>query len=42
MELNIAFFAKVVEETGIIEKFLEASKVSKKIMESVFWNSNMK
>ena len=42
MELNIAFFAKVVGETRTAEKFLEASKVRKKAMESVFWNSNMK
>ncbi|KAE9614049.1 putative alpha,alpha-trehalase [Lupinus albus] len=42
MELNIAFFAKVIGDDSTAEKFLEISDVRKKAMNSVFWNENMK
>ncbi|XP_047178246.1 trehalase-like [Vigna umbellata] len=42
MELNIAFFAKVVGDNGTAERFLENADLRKKAMDSVFWNANMK
>ncbi|XVF51258.1 hypothetical protein PTKIN_Ptkin04bG0170200 [Pterospermum kingtungense] len=41
MELDIAFFAKVVGENAIAEDFLRASQTRKKAFNSVFWNENM-
>ncbi|CAL0312564.1 unnamed protein product [Lupinus luteus] len=42
MELNIAFFAKVIGDDNTAEEFLEISDVRKKAMNCVFWNENMK
>ncbi|XP_052876846.1 trehalase-like isoform X2 [Gossypium arboreum] len=41
MELDIAFFAKIVGEDAIAEDFLTASHTRKKAFNSVFWNENM-
>jgi len=41
MELNIAFFAKVVGDNSTAERFLENADLRKKAMDSVFWNANM-
>ncbi|TYG43488.1 hypothetical protein ES288_D11G020800v1 [Gossypium darwinii] len=41
MELDIAFFAKIVGDDAIAEDFLTASHTRKKAFNSVFWNENM-
>ncbi|KAK6251492.1 hypothetical protein SCA6_005497 [Theobroma cacao] len=41
MELDIAFFAKVVGENTVAEDFLRASQTRQKAFNSVFWNEKM-
>ncbi|XP_058104847.1 probable trehalase isoform X2 [Magnolia sinica] len=42
MELDMAFFARVVGENSIAEKFSAASKARHASMNSIFWNAEMK
>lgn len=41
MELDIAFFAKVVGDNKTSESFLEASQRRKQAINSIFWNEEM-
>ncbi|KAK6263303.1 hypothetical protein QUC31_009119 [Theobroma cacao] len=41
MEVDIAFFAKVVGENTVAEDFLRASQTRQKAFNSVFWNAKM-
>ena len=38
MELDISFLAKVMGDYTISKRFLKASQVRKKAIESIFWN----
>ena len=39
MELDISFLAKVTGDYTISKRFLKASQVRKKAIESIFWNA---
>ncbi|XP_038977904.1 probable trehalase isoform X2 [Phoenix dactylifera] len=41
MELDIAFFAKLIGDNSTSEKFLAASKARQAAIRSIFWNSEM-
>ncbi|XP_008799558.1 probable trehalase [Phoenix dactylifera] len=41
MELDIAFFAKLIGDNSTSEKFLAASKARQAAIKSIFWNSEM-
>lgn len=41
MELDIAFFTKLIGDNCTSEKFLAASKARLEAMRTVFWNNEM-